>query len=1089
MKIASSVPSFQSSGTVVSDSISKSTGPHQKSNPATVEKSAVQDQASESKRGEQSEFQALDQEVISDAGKPPLEPAASADESTSGIRAKRNSEISLNPNPPISTFKALQLQSVTRQRFEVQDRQYGPLKIGDIEVNRTTLFDMNATIDGRPIRPEETANVTADPSWKNRLQLDASTLVESSGIALEKRDSFSDFAYNLATQRGATEPSVIASTSSPSESEVTLKTLLDQQQRVSKDTRVVIANGPAWLDIDGSNAAHAINAGLRMFGIYGGIKGLINGAKSGDTEEIGIQSVSLINDVGTEAVTTGVSAKSAKAVERGKKLWDRFSNTGAAKLIKGIDVGSNVVSAGLDAYQIISSVHKALDAKTPEERELHWVSAGVSAANIAISIAATSLYFASPALAAVGSPIVLGLTVLLMVGQGIYSATVQVSEIDKYRPLSGWEKLETGIALFAGGNASPQIEHDYKVGKSRDTYFNNIQESAERRLNWELKEELGEALKGALHDSTETIVSGTARTTWSTTSELETRAGSFGHPRRITRTKEVTTTNSGDDNFDLSDGISDEFSKNQDIRVIHGERGENKAIRFEVGDGNDNIVGVKAKSNHFIAGNGKKNFKGGDKDDAFVIQPTDTGSSGGVLSGGAGNDRLFINSGSAQDVTVDLRPNESGQGKLTIRDAAITSNSAEYSLESIESVTTSKDSSTKVIGSNSHDIIHSQGADHVDADDGNDQIIIGSTASGEFSGGKGFDRYVIENGAGAVTLKDDPSDGARDSQVTLKWKLGQIQGFRTEGTSLIIESKTDTGEPGRTIILADYFKEKLGAFKSYNDKWSFFMEDGYLVKLSKQKNFTNDTRPNDKDLKATVIKIDGKDANYDVRMGGDDAVVDFSQPNPPTMLQLEYRSGDVESIKVDRFPTIVYQGGESRRPAYVVVKFRDGKELRLKGIPSEAAWKVRLVTQDGISHEIKSPAVHGDNNFKVLENGSWGSQVTQRTLVSRSYPILTEDYTVSREPSVDKIVLRGTAPTHQIFLANGGLVKLESESPTEWRLNVKNVIYGKDEVQLLKWNILLIGKATWVHLPDRHQRVTVIDRSGNEIFSVSPSSP
>ncbi|MGT0193848.1 hypothetical protein ACVHYJ_17590 [Burkholderia pyrrocinia] len=1065
-----------SSNTAGADSTHKNDASGQQSDPNSAGEFAVRNRPSELNEQGPNESGAHDQKINGEAGKHFSEQKTDTDGSAPSTRTKRDAEINLNPNPKPSTLETLQPPSATQERFEAQDRQYGPLKIGDIEVDRKTLFDLNATIDGRPVRPEDTDKPRVDPTWANKLQVDAGKLVESSGRmipSLEQRDAASDFVYDLATQRATTERSVIAPSSSPSDSEVTLKTLMDHQQRVSKDAQMAVTNGPAWLDVSRSNTDHKINTTLRMFGLYSGIKGLVHGVKNKDYKDAALQGGAVATDVVPELLTKGISSASKKAFENGEMLWNKFGKTGASRLIKGVNVVGNAAGAGLDTYQFIDSLLKAKDAKTPEEKKDHYVSAGFSATNIALSVAATGMYFFAPAAAAAMALPLVAIGGLLIAGQQVYSAVRTVDEIKKYVPLSGWDRLEIGLSKFMGGPVPEKYASKYHTNKSISDHFTGLVKSAETRLN------------GELRDTTEVIVIGTAKTEPKTISVLRSRAGAYGFPRRETQTVGASTTNSGDDNFDLSDGIKEDFSNRPDIRVIHGESGPNKAVRFETGGGNDKIIGVKDRPNHFIGEDGKKIFIGGDKDDVFVIQAKEH-RSGGEFYGGAGNDRLVVQSTPAEHVTVDLRPGESGHGKLSIgnRESAF----SEYKLHSIETVQTGGGSVTKVIGSDGSDIIHAQGTDNVDAGDGNDGIVIGETASGEFSGGKGNDLYVIESGTGAVTLRDDPSDTTQDSLVELKWKSGQIQSFRVEGTSVIIQCQTSTGEPGRTITLADVYQEKDGKYVLRNDKWTLKTEDGYLLKILMPQSRPVNASPSK--LQVTAVWVGAADrggAGYDIPIGGDNSVVGFNKSNSPAELRLEYRSGDIKMpAEWHKSPAIKWQNGGIPEKDNVVVKFGDGRSLNLNGIPRDPNWQIRLVTQDGVNYLVKSPALNR-NEFMVREGGD--SQITQRTNVIRSHSLPAGRYTVEVDPDADVIVLRGTKEDHEIDLADGGNFELESSQlSTKWRLDAGGVDFEADEIQLFSGNMLRIGKKTWVRLPSSHQGADVINGLGEIVYSIPPSS-
>ncbi|WP_157377348.1 calcium-binding protein [Burkholderia ubonensis] len=1020
--------------------------------------------------------------------------------------AQLNDPISMDPNPNLSEPEKLQALTALQERFQAQDHQFGMLKIGNFGASREMLVNMGATIHGRLIRPDDTNKATIDPSLIEYLQFDGKKI---DALPADKKDIVSDILFELATIRKQNGLSVIAPSFPASKTEILLKNLLDEQQCISKDIYRQPENAPKWAD----ETAHRVNIGLRTLSLYSSVKGLFSGIKKEDAKEIATESLALLADIGPEIGETVIKGLSHHATQRAGLLWGKFKQTSATKLIKTVNVAGNTLSAGVDLYQGVNSVIEALNAKDPEVAKQHWISAGFSAANIGVTIAATGLYFASPAIAAIGGPITFVAGVGLFIGQQVYAgiqAGERVREVNEVTSLDGLDKFRVWIVSFFGDSLPESIATRYYPDLEKKKYFTSREKSARTLLD------------GVSGKTTEAIVQGSVNIELIQRAKRRERLYSWGEKSAvITETIGTKVTNTGNDNIDAADGLNAKFVNQNNLKVAEGESGDNKsirfedgtqiiygtqgddkAVRFETGGGNDRIRGVKTKPNHFFVGQGEKDFAGGDKDDHFyVYSPTDN-ASGGKLSGGGGSDRLILDNSEDTDSTIDLRSEKSGEGILTFRNTKNSSESSVYTLDSFERVVTGEKGTTRVYGSDGREMITARGRSIIDAGAGDDQILIGSTASGEFSGGKGQDTYVIESGAGSVTLKDDPSEdktkddaskGRKDSVVFLKMNSNDIENFRVEGMSAIIETRTSDGNPGRTITLTNVYQEKDGKRMLHNGRWTIVTDDGHYLKINLPPSLPID----DSSIDLKVQVFDSRKPFIQNRVS-----YNLDGAKGKTTIDLEYGSADIESVHAyyslpndppSQVGSSIHEVSENlkeaaRKRASIIIKFKDGRELELSGIPLGNLRPVYVKTKDGKHYRVSTPALDKDSKGpKPLTVDGSKYFIEEGALVlagsnsraTRYVPFIRTGQEIEAHPG-EIVELRSSEPAHEIKLKNGGRVRLmPSNSSSGWVINIGSVGYRPGEIQLIDEKTLKIGGKTFIYDPiGKFKNVKLINSQG-----------
>ncbi|RON11212.1 hypothetical protein BK659_02005 [Pseudomonas brassicacearum] len=945
---------------------------------------------------------------------------------------------------------------------------------------------MGARLNGRVISAGDPITLAPDQTFVDALQFDPAK-VEGRLQSPQHSDACAGLLFELGVLRSASAQSLLtASSSDLSVSMQSLGKLLDSAQQLSLSANPLPDNLPSWVDRIKSRGMTSMGVGLQGYGIYSGIMGTAEALKKGDLAEAAIN----VGGIGAE-VTSLFAEKGLESIGRnmilnGGKVFAGFSATSAGKLLaRGAGLLASVLTLPFDIYTAIKSFTDAANA-TGKQAQDHYFSAGLSLTSAGLSLA---LGVAALAGFSAAGPIGIAAAAVLILGARIYSAARQVDDIDDYITLSTHERWRSGWFAFTGQALDQDILDRFLVAKTDTHYGELLKKTARGWLDNELK------------DSVEAVVLGNYRIELQPAKHWKHQWDTAAGESPYTEAKEPGIRET-DDAFDASEGIS------RIPGVILGNSGENKAILWQLGGGDDTVVGVRDKPNQFSYGAGKKNLTGGDKDDHFsfritadTLQPTDL--SGSLLRGGDGNDTLQLEGNVSRDkphqgARIDLQT-----GQLSLRASP---DSAPLLLESIETVETLAGTANLVTGSSQSDRIVLRGsADSADAAAGADTIAIRGFNC-RVDGGPGEDHYIIADETGATTLIEDGQD---PSLIDLDWAFERIQSWRIEGTSLVLETlRGIDGElPETTVTVIGVYRQTADKRYVQNDKLVFRTKDLYSLKPDLPQQLDgHDTIT----VNAIILAVGQRTASPQLLKGGDYAVssephsgyfvyrhlassvLDVQHENDSTVstLYLDYDSQQIEAIEASYTVSSTRTGNFDYlryKDIDLTLRFTDQKCLTLKNMARNrptvgsnvgasliaSGLMLRhnfvLVMRDGISCRVQPPQYSYIDDHR---NPGRKTVQSSRSLVYRSGRYLMKQPSshpaIVLKPQAQRVdidpviqsgvhVLEGQAAAYELYPAADTILRLttsaaiaNSQGTSTWNIHTQHLSdpIGREHIRL-----------------------------------------
>lgn len=699
--------------------------------------------------------------------------------------------------------------------LRAMDNHYGPLTLGHFTVSRVELHLMNATVHGAPLDIGNTNFRHTPQAFIDGLRLnpvDVEARIWATGHAGDY--TIPTLLFEIATHRSVSAPPLFSEAQGTHTQK--LDRLLHAAQKLDiRDTHLP-DNVPAWVNKQKSKVVNSMGVGLQAFGIYSGLIGISDAIKHGDRTEAAVSAGAVVTEVGSLIIERGLVKTAQELIENSARIYQGFARTHfGLYLSRSAGLIAGVLTLPFDIYFAIKALNDA--SQTTGKQALdHYVAAGLN-----LTSAALTLILGTAALAgfAHAGPVGIAAAAILITGSQIYSAVRRVDDIDDYIELSVDERLVTGFLAFINQDPPQRIHDRHTIAVTVDQHSKML---ATRARRW---------LDGQMKDSIEAIVNGKFEVGLIASQVFWFERDAQGRESTPSKEIKLPSVQDGDDSIDARHGVPSGLSG-----VVKGTYGEGKATLWLLGGGNDRVIGIENKPNHFSYGPGSKHLTGGAKDDQFLFE-------GAVqalkepapevqnhLLGQEGNDTLvFQGQLDSRDSTthkgfeIDL---DNGRiGLLSHDDEA--SYSAHTTLRSIENVETLAGASSRVKGSPSANRIVSRGHDRIDAGAGDDTIYL-MGGYGHAAGGAGKDQYFVAHKSGTVTITEDPLE---DSVIIMDWPFERIQKWTIEGNALVIASLCGEGGdwPEQRLIIKDVYKTVADKRLFQEQKLRFLTQDGFQL--------------------------------------------------------------------------------------------------------------------------------------------------------------------------------------------------------------------------------------------------------------------
>lgn len=706
-------------------------------------------------------------------------------------------------------------------QLTITDGLFGPLQMGSISITRVSLDALGATLGGQPLSGQNTFFRTPRRSFINALQFNANKVDKQIRTA-SAPDSYllTTLLFELASRRPLTSPPILWSSdetqADPGQYRRKLSKLLTSAHKLDLRHAHLPDNNPRWVGVLKSNATLGSSVGIQGFGIFMGLRGVVDAIKSNNSAEIVINTAGIASEFGSIAADVAVNKVASEMITAGQTAYKDFAKTRfAVRLGRSGGLIGGALTLPFDIYTAIRSLNAADNAAGKEALD-HYVSAGLSITSAAMTVilggaAMAGFSFAGPVGLAAGA--------ILAIGSQVYGAVRIVDDIDDYIELTTEERWRTGWFSFCFMNPDQDVQNRYSVAKARTEHLKQLKATARKLLD------------GELQDDTEAVVNGTFEVHL-TPKQVWTR--NWWTKRDGWETVNVPQIKGGDDTIDARAGVT---ASTPGAEL--GKAAENKGILWLIGDGRDSIVGVEKKTNTFHYKSGKKHLTGGEKDDRFVFEgAADLLRHGGsvldasTLQGGAGSDTLVLGGanysastkGSGYDVNLPA-----GTLHTTVADPTVAGEkkrALHSRLDSVENIETVTNGQSIVTGTEQRNIIKSRGRDTIKAGAGNDQIHLlhgGASASGE----AGVDEYFIAHQAGRISITED---GDQESVVVLNWRMDLIESWVIENTALIITSRFDFQDSPKSVVaVQDVYTRNDTESVLKNNKLTFMTRDGFVL--------------------------------------------------------------------------------------------------------------------------------------------------------------------------------------------------------------------------------------------------------------------
>ncbi|MFJ4497385.1 calcium-binding protein [Pseudomonas atacamensis] len=709
-------------------------------------------------------------------------------------------------------------------QLQMVDEVFGPFEIGDISITRTALDGLGATIDGQPLNGKNSFFRRPKLSFINGLQFDANK-VEHFLKTSTGSDSYllPTLLFEMASQRPLTAPVLLRANNANEKISGNyrdkLVKLLSAAQALDLQHVHVPTHHPRWAQLTKSYATLGSSLGIQGFGIFMGIRGVIDAIKADNTAEVAINSAGIASELASIAADVAVSKIATQMLEAGQTAYRDFARTRfALRLGRSGGLVGGMLTLPFDIFTAVRSMNAAQNA-TGKEAMDHYVSAGLSITSAAMTVILGTAAMAGFSFA---GPVGLAAGAVLAIGSQVYGAVRIVDDIDDYIELTVDERWRSGWFSFCMMDVDQSVQNRYIKAKTL------LQHSLQ------LKKTARSLLDGPLKETTEAIVNGKFDVRLKPTRVWKRNWWTKQDAWESVNVPEVIGT---DDIIDARGGVTKDTPGAE-----LGVAAEGKNILWFISEGNDTIKGVEKKPNTFHYKSGKKQLSGGEGNDQFLfenaadfLEKDSHVADYSTLSGGAGSDTLVLGgnysahntnrtgydidllAGTLQIITTDV---DAENNKISVLHSL---------LDSIENVETVHRAASVVTGSAQNNIIKSRGSDVIEAGAGDDQIFL-SHEKAKASGGAGIDQYYIAHVPGRFSIVDD---GQQTSYIVMNWRKDLIDSKVIEGNDLVIRSGFERYDnPKNVLTIHDVYIKTENTRKLNNKNLVFVTSDDFYFQLN-----------------------------------------------------------------------------------------------------------------------------------------------------------------------------------------------------------------------------------------------------------------
>ncbi|NWA27921.1 calcium-binding protein [Pseudomonas gingeri] len=859
------------------------------------------------------------------------------------------------------------------------DARLGPVTLDSFVISRVELYDMGARLRGRNLDSADPQLQGSGRALVEGLQFDPTELQQhlEAGDAANQRPI--DVLFEIASQRSQQAPPLLGAEKPALAANLMkhLNQLLVRLQNLQVLThKYVTFSLPSWIDTAKSRSLLTAGSGMQAYGIYSGLVGIREALKKRDVTEAAVNAGSIGAELTSILVERGLRKTGEALLSQGGRIFQGFRATSAGLLVsRSAGLLGNVLTLPFDIHSAVVAFNHAAKTSGKEAMD-HYVTAGFSIASATLSLA---LGAAAAAGFSAAGPLGLVACAVLIVGAKIYSAVRQVDDIDDYIELTVNERWRSGWFAFTGQALDQEVMDRYLVERTRVDYGKALETRARALLDVEMKETLAGVVNGNFHVELEPVKHWALR--WDEDEE---------QPFTTVNTPVVRE---GDDVIDASRGLE------QVPGLVSGTPGEKKGLLWQLGGGNDQVIGAPDKPNYFAFSTGTKTLTGGDQDDAFLFQAQETLNTPDVsaistLQGGDGQDTLSLqgqvqarNSLHFVGHAVDL-----DSGTLALRRNAADLKPVAYAtLASIEHVETLAGGSSRVTGNAQANHITLQGLDDQASGGGGDDHFNLKGIESRVDGGPGKDHYRMTSTGRSVILDED---GGEPSTVELDWPMERIQSWRIVDTALIVTSLRDENGtlPSHQLIIRGVYKHD-GGRQLHNDLLLFVTREGHTLKPDLPATLEG---TDDRDIRVSVLILGQLPPAPQPVNGGEHSLpgnspsgyfiarqtlrttfqVTPDHTSSSTTLFLDYDSAEIEQVsaryqvQAKRIGAFTYLNYSEAR---LILRFNDQTQLTLKdwvvegtGKPSDVGGALHttgfdlnhgivLVLRDGSSYQLGAP--------------------------------------------------------------------------------------------------------------------------------------
>ncbi|WP_277759441.1 calcium-binding protein [Pseudomonas sp. A34-9] len=954
-----------------------------------------------------------------------------------------------------------------RRTLKALDKHFGPSRIGEVMVNRAELKSLGATVNGHPISPANAGMQTPDQGFLDGLNFDSATVkTRLKSVDIPDSGVVATLFYEIACKRSynAAPLFIGAEGLDPGSAMDRLNKLGTAAQKLDIHRVDSFQNTPGWVSKTKSYLMSGTGVGLQAFGIYSGYRGMLDAVKNGDAGEAIYQGGSIAAEFGSLIIEQGLRKGGEAMLRNGSTAFGHFSSTSAGKFLsRGAGLFASAITMPFDIVDAVKSFNAAADAKDKVAQD-HYVNGAVSVAG-----AGVSLVLGVAALAGFGSvagPLGLAAAAVLIFGSMIYHAARAVDDIDDYIELSAHERLRSGWFACTGQELDKEVMDRFKISKTFSDYDHQLRSSARA------------VLEGAYKDSIEHVVNGSFKVVLKDVQVWRHRWNESAGEKPFKLDSEPVIVGT-DDVINARDGLPANLKGK-----VTGTPGEAKGLLWNLGDGDDRVVGVQARPNLFTYRDGTKTLTGGDKNDEFYYQVPEQELNRATrpaqlsfIDGGAGVDTLAFEGQRPLSDTrhvgydVNLVSN-----KVKLRGLDPEGDGVEVAqLTAVENVSTLRKGTNRVTGNDQANQISANGYDRINAGAGDDTIAVRGPDC-HVQGGSGKDRYYIADTNAQTTIVED---GAQLSLIEFGWTMDVIQRWEIVGTSLVVSSLRDRDgrSPLHELTLENVYQWIDGKRHRKNDQLLFKTGDGYEL-LPSLPALLDDSPSQDIEVAVSVkgrpaaaavivnngtfsLTAQGTRRHFVSRAAGDvEFVAQRNAAETSNVIYLDFKHTEIISVGLDY--EVQTRKGVSGNTH---LTYKDlnlsialaGKTVRVKGVIQTIAaatgysgrnslkvttpllaHDVALVLQDEVSWRLQIPDMDYEDDAKNPGHRTRSTRsclkrrhgkylfIQPQVTETQRLPAKNSNVDIAAKPHTGIYALEGQSCAYGVYLASNSIIRLST---------------------------------------------------------------